>query len=114
MADAIEKISQPKRRASPPGKTVRIRENQLIALTFDQAERQLRAGTASSQVMTHFLRLGSTLNDLEKERLRHENELLAARTASLKSAKDTEVLYREAVDAMRRYSGSHAEREEDD
>ena len=69
------------------------------------AEKQLQEGTASSQVITHYLKLGSTKERLEKEKLREENKLLRARTEALQSAKKQEELFEEAIKAMRRYSG---------
>jgi len=102
---AAQKVptGSPKKRA--PAKTLEARENQLIALAVDLAEKQLSAGTASSQVITHYLKLGSTTERLERDRLKKENELLTAKTDSLKSAKKVEELYANALDAMRLYSG---------
>ena len=88
-----------------PALTPESRENQLIALSVDLAEKQLREGTASSQVITHFLKLGSTKNQLELEKIRHETALLEAKTQSLQSAKRVEELYENALNAMRDYSG---------
>lgn len=88
-----------------PALTPESRENQLIALSVDLAEKQLREGTASSQVITHFLKLGSTKNQLELEKIRHENALLEAKTQSLQSAKRVEELYENALNAMKDYSG---------
>lgn len=88
-----------------PALTPESRENQLIALSVDLAEKQLREGTASSQVITHFLKLGSTKNQLELEKIRHENALLEAKTKSLESAKRVEELYENALNAMKDYSG---------
>ena len=85
--------------------TPESRENQLISLSVDLAEKQLREGTASSQVITHFLKLGSTKNQLELEKIRHENALLEARTQSLQSAKRVEELYENALNAMKDYGG---------
>ncbi|MCI6805699.1 MAG: hypothetical protein MR912_08940, partial [Prevotella sp.] len=82
------------------------RENQMIALAVDLAEKQLLEGTASSQVITHFLKLGSTKERLEKEKLEEENKLLRARTEALQSAKRVEELYSDAIAAMRKYSGN--------
>ena len=73
-----------------PGLTPESRENQMIALAVDLAEKQLMEGTASSQVITHFLKLGSTKERLEKEKLEEENKLLRARTEALQSAKRVE------------------------
>ena len=88
-----------------PGISVEARENQLISLAVDLAEQQLRDGTASSQVITHYLKLGSTRERLEKEKLIKENELLKAKTESLESTKEMKSLYEEAIKAMRNYSG---------
>jgi len=65
----------------------------------------LQEGTASSQVITHYLKLGSTKERLEKEKLEEENKLLRARTEALQSSKKIEELYENAISAMRRYSG---------
>lgn len=95
---------QPKRRRAP-AKTLEARENQLISLAVDLAEKQLSAGTASSQVITHYLKLGSTVERLEREKLTRENELLKAKTESLKSGRNIEKLYTEALTAMMSYGG---------
>jgi len=89
-----------------PGLTPESRENQMIALAVDLAEKQLIEGTASSQVITHFLKLGSTKERLEKEKLEEENKLLRAKTEALQSAKRVEELYSDAIAAMRKYSGN--------
>jgi hypothetical protein len=95
---------KPKRRQAP-GKTLDSRENQLISLSVDLAAKQLRAGTASSQVITHFLKLGSSQTLLEKAKLDKENQLLQAKTEALKSQKKVEELYANALAAMKSYSG---------
>lgn len=104
---------RPNRPESPPAKTVEGRENQLVSLATDLAEQQLRAGTASSQVITHYLKLGSTREELEKERLRRENELLQAKVDSLASSARVEDLYNKALKAMRTYAG-HPEETDDE
>ena len=88
-----------------PALTPEARENQLISLAVDLAEEQLRDKTASSQVITHFLKLGTTKAELEKEKLAKENELLRAKTESIESQKRIEELYAEALNAMRRHNG---------
>lgn len=88
-----------------PALTPESRENQLISLAVDLAERQLMEGTASSQVITHYLKLGSTKERLEKEKLIEENKLLRAKTENLQSMKRVEELYTEALNAMRNYAG---------
>ena len=88
-----------------PALTPEAREGQLISLAIDLAEKQLMEGTASAQVITHYLKLGSTKERLEKEKLAKENELLKAKTEVIQSTKRTEELYRDALRAMREYSG---------
>lgn len=88
-----------------PGTSLESRENQLILLATNLAERQLREGTASSQVISHYLKLGTTRERLEQERLRNENELAKAKTESYKSTKHSEELYQQALDAFRTYAG---------
>lgn len=89
-----------------PALTPEARENQLISLAVDLAEQQLRDGTASSQVITHYLKLGSTKERIEKEILEKQKELIEAKTQSLQSAQRVEELYTSALQAMRDYSGN--------
>jgi hypothetical protein len=98
----------------PPAKTPEARENQLVAMAVDLAEQQLLDGTATSQVITHFLKLGSTKEKIEKEILQQQKELITAKTEALKSQKRIEDLYANALDAMRRYSGAPSELNDDD
>lgn len=99
--DPVSK-SAPKRR---PATTPESRENQLVAAAVDLAEKQIREGTVSSQVLTHYLKLGSSREKLEQERLKNENEMLKAKTEALASAKKVEELYGLALNAMRSYAG---------
>lgn len=99
----IEEVAIKKRR-QPPGLTTEARENQLIALAISLAEKQLADGTASSQVITHYLKLGSTKERIEKEILEQQRELVKAKTESIRSAKKVEELYSNALNAMRSYS----------
>lgn len=88
-----------------PALTPEARENQMISYAVDLAEKQLREGTASSQVITHYLKLGSTKEKIEREILEKQKELISAKTEALKSAKRIEELYTNAIKAMRSYSG---------
>ena len=112
MADSKNIKDHPKNR--PPAKTPEARENQLISLAVDLAEKQLREGTATSQVITHYLKLGSTREDLEKQILREKKELLTAQTKQIESSERIEALYKEALDAMKTYSGRIEEEDYDD
>lgn len=97
-----------------PALTPEARENQLIYLATDLAEKQLRDGTASSQVITHYLKLGSSKEKLEQDILKENKKLLTAKTEALQSAKRIEELYTEAISAMRKYSGHGGEEEYDE
>lgn len=105
----VKKNKAPDAPRQAPATTLEARENQLIALAVDLAESQLRDGKASSQVITHYLKLGSTKERIEKEILEKQKELLGAKTDAIKSAKTVEELYSNALNAMRTYSGSSLE-----
>lgn len=98
---------EPIRRAIDP----RVRENQMIALSENLAEKQLRDGTASAQVICHYLKLGTVEKQLELEKLKNENALLAKKVEVLESAKDTQELYTEVIRKMQIYSGHVPEEE---
>ena len=93
-----------------PARTPEARENQLIALAIDQAEKQLREGTASSQVITHFLKLGSSRERMEKELLEEKTQ---AKTEVLESGKRMTELFEQAMDALRGYRGDTDEEDEE-
>lgn len=96
-----EKTHKKRRPAISP----EARENQMISLAVDLAEKQLMEGTASSQVITHYLKLGSTKEKIEKEILENKKELIKAQTESMQSLQRVEELYENALNAMRAYSG---------
>lgn len=99
---ATTSASTPKMR---PALTPEARENQLISLAVDLAEQQLRDGTASSQVITHYLKLGSMREKLERDKLREEIQQTRAKTKALANAEEIKVLYENALKAMRNYGG---------
>lgn len=86
--------------------TPEARENQMISYAMDLAEQQILDGTASSQVITHFLKLGTEKERLEREKLKQENELLKAKAHVLESSEEMKTMYEEAIKAMRTYSGN--------
>ena len=104
----VTKSSSSSRRSSP-AMTPEARENQMIALAVDLAEKQLREGTASSQVITHFLKLPSSTERLEKKIKEEQAKMLEAKTEQLKSQKNSEEAYMKAVRAMQEYSGHGVE-----
>ena len=97
-----------------PAISPEARENQCISLAMDLAEQQLRDGTASSQLITEFVKRGSTKARLEREILKEQKEFMAAKTESIQSAKRVEELYTNALNAMRRYSGQGEQGEQDE
>lgn len=97
-----------------PATSPEEREDELINLAVDLAEKQLRDGTASTQVIVHYLKLGSTRGMLEQEMLQHQTELVRAKTESLQSSKRIEELYNNALEAMRVYGGATIEDGEDE
>lgn len=96
--------SAPKRKRRP-ALTTEARENQLISMAFDLAEKQLLDGTASSQLVTQLIKRGSTKERIEMEILEKQRDLIIAKTEVLESQKRVEELYADALDAMKRYSG---------
>ena len=105
MKKAKAVTSSESSRKMRPALTPEARENQMISLAMDLAEQQLRDGTASSQLITEFVKRGSTKARLEQEILEEQKELIEAKTQSLQSAQRIEELYANALDAMRNYSG---------
>lgn len=91
----------------PPAMSDEARENQLISLAMDLAEKQLREGTASSQVISILLKRGSPKEKLEQEILEKQKSLLEAKTKAIESAETSERLYAEAIAAMRMYGGGN-------
>ena len=106
MAKVNNKKSSGESKQIRPALTPEARENQLIYLATELAEQQLRDGTASSQVITHYLKLGSSKERIEKEILEKQKELISAKTESLQSSKRIEELYANAIAAMKKYGGN--------
>lgn len=104
MPRKVAKTDVPARRTRP-ALTPEARENEMIALAVDLAEEQLRNGTASSQVITHYLKLGSSKERIEKEMLEKQKELLTAKTESLQAARRAEEGYDRVLEALKRYNG---------
>jgi hypothetical protein len=102
---AKRRQSEVKKTRRKPATTPEDRENEMISDAHDLAAQQIRDGNASSQVITHFLKLGSTRERLEQQRLEHENELTRVKIEAIESQKRVEELYMEALSAMRSYAG---------
>lgn len=112
MASAKSNEASKSRR--PPATTPDGRENQMVALAVDLAEKQMREGTASAQVISHFLKLGSSREQLEQQRLAQENRLMEAKIEQLNSQKKSEEMYAKALQAMRTYNGQEPEESTDE
>lgn len=96
-----------------PALSPEAEENQMIYLATDLAKKQLMEGTASSQVITHFLKLGTVKEKLELKKLEKENQLLEAKTKAIVDAADMKEIYAAAIKAMQRYGG-HGESDDED
>lgn len=101
-----KKKSADKAPTARPATSPKDREDEMINLAVKLAERQLRDGTASTQVIVHYLKLGSTRGMLEQEMLENKTQLVKAQTESLQASKRNEELYENALRAMSLYSGS--------
>lgn len=93
------------KRQFPTAKTDAERENQMISLATDEAERRIRNGTATSQLLVHYLKLGTEKAKLENEKLRAENQLLIEKAEVAKASKQSAEIYKEAITAFKKYSG---------
>lgn len=102
---ARRKNDEPEQPRRPPPTSPDAQETEMIALAVSEAEKQIREGRASSQVLTHYLKLGSSRESLEQERLRREVQLLEKKVEEMESARRVEELMAEAIDAFRSYSG---------
>ena len=91
-----------------------IRENQMISLATAEAEKRLKNGTASSQIICHYLNLATTKMQLEKQILENQAALLEAKTEAIHEAKKNDELYAKAIEAMRRYSGNSEPEDDED
>lgn len=97
-----------------PASTAEAQENELVALAYRLAEKRLREGTATSQEIVHFLKMGSIRQQTELEKLKKENELLVAKTQAIRDSSDNGELYKEAIAAMKSYQPTADEDEYDD
>lgn len=104
MANSHES-QEPVVRRLPAATTPEARENQLISLAYDLAEKQILDGNASAQVVAHFLKLGSSRERVEQARIERDIKLADAKIENLASNARIETLYEDAMNAMRAYQG---------
>lgn len=100
-------------RKSPPARNPENRENQLINMAYDLAEKRLREETASAQEIVHFLKMGTARAQLEKKKLEAETLLLESKKEAVDSSKRSDEKYQEALAAFRSYSGQVQEDNDD-
>lgn len=81
-------------------------ENKLISLAMKQAQKQLEDGTASSQIITHFLRLGSVRAQVELEKLELENRLIEEKIQAERSGQQLNEMFAEVLAALKSYTYS--------
>lgn len=84
-------------------RTAKARENHMINLAMDLAEKKLNDGTASSQIISYFLDLASPEQKLKTKMLEEQVKLVHAKTEAIESSKDMQELYRDAIKAMSEY-----------
>ena len=96
MANSRQSGGNTGRTRRPPARTIEGRENELIALAVEAAEEKIRNGTASSQMIVHYLKLGSTREKLEQAALQ-------AKIDEVARGQRMEELYSKAIESMKRY-----------
>lgn len=114
VAKRVDSGGSSAKKRPAPATTPEGREQQMISYAFDLAEQQLLDGTASAQVITHFLKFGSSQNALEKEKLRKENLLMQARVDQISASAQNSELYQEAINMMKIYTGEDPEEQTDE
>lgn len=96
----------------PPATTPEARENQMVALAFDLAQKQMEEGNASAQVIVHFLKFGSSRNRLEEKKIENENLLLRARVEQIEQNAANGDMYANAIAAMKLYAGDEVSQDD--
>lgn len=91
-------------RKSRPASTPDGREKQLVNLAVELAEKQLLDGSASAAVITHYLKLGTEKEKLERQILINQSQLIQAKAENLGKDHSMEQLTREAMEAMKTYA----------
>lgn len=99
-------MTETKNQKRKPASSPEARESQLINLAYNLAEEQLREGTASPSIVSHFLKLSTQREALELDNLRSKAKLQEAKAQQIDTAKENEELTKAAIEAMKNYSGS--------
>lgn len=105
LRKVMQTVPKSPKRSSKPASSPKERENQLIAKAYDLAEERIMNGTATSQEVCFFLKLGSSKEQLEQKLLDTQVELAKAKAQALRDTKDIKELYETAQKAMLVYQG---------
>ena len=89
-----------------PARSPEEQEAYMVNLATKRAEEQLLNGTASSQVIVHYLKLGTMREKRELELLKSQNDLAQAKIEALHTGEEIKALYDQAIYAMQRYNGT--------
>lgn len=95
--------SPPEVTMSTPAYSIEARQNQMIALATNEAEKRIRDGTASSQIIVHYLQLGTTLAQLKEKEIEQKCAMMEAKQKTYESMANMEELAADALDALRSY-----------
>lgn len=90
----------------PPATNSADREQQMAELADRTAEKQMLDGTASAQVITHYLKVATERERLEREKIRLESLRMEAQIAQINSQATSGELMTKVLDALRVYTGA--------
>lgn len=102
-----------KKSGRAPAMSVEANDNEMISLANKCAREQLRNGTASSQIICHYLKQGSERERLAVEQARADLELTRAKTKAIESSERIESMFAKALSAFSDYRGD-SEGDDDD
>lgn len=88
-----------------PAPTIEGREGQLTNLAINLTEYHMLTNTASSAEICQYLKLGTSMNLLEAEKLRLENALTDRKISVLEAAAESELQNAEVIAALKRCRG---------
>ena len=89
----------------PLAETPEDRNQQMISYADELAEKQLREGTASAMVITHYLKMGTAEHQLQLRKLENESLRLQAQVAEMESRARADDMMAEVLSAVKRYAG---------
>lgn len=81
------------------------RERELAYLATCLAEQQLRDGSAKAQVITHYLKLASPRENIERRMMEAKIQLLEGQLQACQRDTTTQQLLEEAIESLKMYRG---------